>query len=187
MKLQLRDYIRYKFLNSLFFGISIGSIFVIYAPIEPATYSIGGILLAVCMLFVAKLYGYMMHIKVFFYITIFIESTVLLFVGFFLLFGYSYMTAISIYIGYQVTFIFGNYLVRIETITLKKTAILSFVDVAKQRGYLFGMIASYGFYKVLEYLHVHDKKIQIYDLHVALFILQIFILYFVFRAFYYRG
>ena len=93
------------------------------------------------------------------------------------------MIAISIYVGYQITFMFGNYLVRMETIALKKTAILSFTDVAKQKGYLFGMVISYGFYKLLEYLHVTDKKVQVYDLHVGLFLLQIVILYFVFRAF----
>lgn len=183
MKLHLRDYIWYKFLNSLFFGVSVGSIFVLYTPLEPSIYSLGGIILALGMLFVAKWYDVLMNLRAFFYATIFVESVVLLFVGAFLLFGYSYMIAMSIYIGYQVTFMFGSYLVRMETIALKKTTVLSFADVAKQKGYLFGMVISYCFYKCLEYLHVSDKKVQVYDLHVGLFALQILILYFVFKAF----
>ena len=160
-----------------------GSIFILYTPLEPSIYSLGGIVLALGMLFVAKWYEYLMNLKAFFYATFFVETVVLLFVCLFLIFGYSYMIAISIYIGYQVTFMFGNYLVRMETIALKKTAILSFTDVAKQKGYLFGMVISYVFYKLLEYLHIDDKKIQVYDLHVGLFLLQLLILYFVFRAF----
>jgi len=183
MKLHLRDYIWYKFLNSLFFGVSVGSIFVLYTPLEPSIYSLGGIVLALGMLFIAKWYDYLMNLKAFFYATVFVEMVVLLFIFCFLFFGYSYMIAISIYVGYQVTFMFGSYLVRMETIALKKTAALSITDVAKQKGYLFGMVVSYGFYKLLEYLHVTDKKIQVYDLHVGLFVLQILILYFVFKAF----
>jgi len=183
MNLNLRAYIWYKLLNSMFFGVSVGSIFVLYTPLEPSIYSLGGIFLAVGMLFLAKWYDVMMNIRVFFKVTLLVEFIVLIFIGFFLLFNYSYMTALSIYVGYQVTFMFGNYLVRMETIALKKTSVLSIVDVAKQKGYLFGMVISYGFYKLLEYLHVVDKKIQVYDLHVGLFLLQIIIIYFIFRAF----
>ena len=183
MKLNLRAYIWYKLLNSTFLGVSVGSIFVLYTPLEPSIYSLGGIALALGMLFIAKWYDHLMNLKAFFYITIFVESVVLLFVGSFLLFGYSYVIAMSIYIGYQVTFTFGGYLVRMETLALKKTDILSFTDVAKQKGYLFGMVISYGFYKLLEYLQVADKKIQVYDLHVGLLLLQIAIIYFVFKAF----
>lgn len=183
MQLNLRAYIWYKFLNSFFFGVSVGSIFILYTPLEPSVYSLGGIFLALGMLFIAKWYDVMMNMKVFYKITLFIELIVLLFVGFFLIFNYSYMTALSIYIGYQVTFIFGSYLVRMETIALKRTTILSFTDVAKQKGYLFGMIISYLFYKLLEYLHVTDKKIQVYDLHVGLFVLQVVILILVLKAF----
>ena len=76
MKLHLRDYIWYKFLNSLFFGVSVGSIFVLYTPLEPSIYSLGGIVLALGMLFVAKWYDYLMNLKAFFYATIFVETIV---------------------------------------------------------------------------------------------------------------
>ncbi|WP_024955205.1 hypothetical protein [Sulfurospirillum arcachonense] len=183
MKINLRDYIWYKFLNSLFFGVSVGSIFIIYTPLEPSIYSLGGIFLAVGMLFVAKWYDVMMNIRTFYLVTLFVEFVVLVFVSGFLVFNYSYMIALSIYIGYQIVFMFGNYLVRMETIALKKTNMLSLTDVAKQKGYLAGMVIAYVFYKLLEYLHVSDKKLQVYDLHVGLLLLQVVIIYFVFRAF----
>jgi len=183
MKLNLRVYIWYKFLNSMFLGVSVGSIFVLYTPLEPSVYSLGGIALALGMLFMAKWYDVMMNLKVFFRVTVLVESIVLAFVCLFLYFHYSYMIALGVYIGYQVTFMFGNYLVRMETIALKKITALSIADVAKQKGYLLGMIVSYLFYKVLEYIGIDDKKIQVYDLHVGLLLLQICIIILVIKAF----
>jgi len=183
MKLHLRAYIYYKLLNSMFLGVSVGSVFVLYTSLEPSIYSIGGIFLALSMLFIAKFYDSMMNIKIFFYITLLVEFVVLFFVLVFLIFDYSYTTALIIYAGYQVTFMFGNYLVRMETIVLKKTKILSFTDIAKQKGYLIGLVLSYGFYKLLGYLDINDKQIQVYDLHVGLFALQLVIIFFILKAF----
>ena len=39
-------FIRYKFLNSLFLGLSVGAVFVLYTPLSPAVFSAGGIGLA---------------------------------------------------------------------------------------------------------------------------------------------
>lgn len=183
MKINLRYYIWYKLLNSLFLGLSIGSIFVIYTPLKPSIYSIGGIVLAIGMLILAKFYEKMMHKKIFFYITLFVELVVLFIVTIFLIFNYSYVSALWVYAGYQLTFIFGNYLVRMETIALQKASLLSFVDVAKQKGYLGGLVLSYLFYKGLESLHVKDKQLQVYDLHVGLFLLQLLIIFLIFKSF----
>ena len=49
-------FILYKWFNSLFLGVSIGSVFTIYEPLEPSVYSLGGIALAVAMIIVAKFY-----------------------------------------------------------------------------------------------------------------------------------
>lgn len=160
-----------------------GSVFILYTPLQPSIYSLGGIFLALGMLFVAKWYDVMMNVRTFFYVTLFVEGIVLAFVLFFLVFSYSYITAMAVYLGYQMTFIFGNYLVRMETIVLHKTAVLSFTDVAKQKGYLVGLVLSYLFYKFLDYLHVVDKQIQVYDLHVGLFLLQIMIIWLILKAF----
>ena len=181
--IQIRWYIYYKLLNSLFLGLSVGSIFVLYTPLKPSIYSLGGICLAVGMLILAKFYDKLMNTRSFFYITLFVEFVVLVFVFAFLVFGYSYMIALSVYIGYQLTFMFGNYLLRVETVSLKRSVILGYVDVARQKGYLAGMVASYLFYKLLEFLHVEDKQIQVYWLHIGLFMLQIAIIYTVLKAF----
>ncbi len=183
MKLSLREYIWYKFFNSLFFGISVGSIFILYTPLEPSIYSLGGILLALGMLIIAKYYDRLMDLKTFFYITLLVEFVVLCFVVFFLLFNYSYMSALVVYIGYQVTFVFGNYLVRMETIVLKKPILLSFTDVAKQKAYLIGLVFSYVAYKAFEYFEIIDKQIQVYNLHVGMFFLQVLIIYLVLKSF----
>lgn len=183
MKIELRYYIWYKLLNSLFLGLSVGSVFIIYTPLKPSLYSLGGIFLALGMLLVAKVYDKMMNLKTFFYITLLVEGIVFGFVLFFLIFSYSYIVALSVYIGYQLTFVFGNYLVRMETIVLQKSTLLSFVDVAKQKGYLAGMLLSFLFYKLLESYAITDKQEQVYNLHIGLFLLQIALLVVVLKAF----
>lgn len=183
MHLHLRAYLWYKLFNSLFFGLAVGSIFVLYTPLEPSIFSLGGILLAVGMLLVAKFYEKMMNLLVFYRITLLVECVALLIVLSFLVFQYHYINVLFIYASYQLTFIFGNYLVRVETLLLKRTALLSLADVLKQKGYLFGMILSYLFYKILEFYAILDKQIQVYVLHVGLLFLQIVILLLVLKAF----
>jgi hypothetical protein len=184
MKIITREFLRYKFLNSLFMGLSIGSIFIIYTPLEPSVYSAGGIILALCMLGVAKLYAKILHVGYFFKISLFVEVALLFAIAFFLLFEQNYTSALIYYISYQATFIFGSYLVRAETLFLKKSSLLTFVDVAKQKGYLVGMALSYLFYKLLEnLLHVSDKNLQVYDMNLALFINELAIIFFLIRSF----
>lgn len=183
MRINLRSYLLYKLFNSLFLGLSVGSIFVIYTPLEPSIYSIGGILLALGMLFIAKFYEELMKMQIFFFITLLVELIVLGFVSFFLYFDYSYITALSVYAGYQLTFIFGNYLLRMETIVLKRSKLLSFVDVAKQKGYLIGLVLSYIFYKILEYFKIVEKQVQVYDLHIVLAVLQCMIIILILNSF----
>jgi hypothetical protein len=157
---------------------------VLYTPLKPSIFSLGGIFLAFGMLLVAKFYEEIMNLQFFFYITILVELTVLAFVTFFLVFNYSYMTALVIYLGYQLTFVFGSYLVRMETIALKKTKLISFADITKQKGYLGGLVISYMFYKILGFFKVTNKQIQVYDLHYGVFSLQLLILFLVYKAFY---
>ena len=64
----------------------------------------------------------------------------------FLVFSYSYQIALCVYIGYQITFVFGSYLVRGETLILKKESLLKAVDISKQSGYLIGLLLSYLIY-----------------------------------------
>lgn len=186
MNINLRPYLWYKLLNSLFFGLAVGSVFVLYTPLEPSVFSLGGIGLAVGLLVVAKAYEKMMNLLVFYRITLLVELLALLIVVSFLIFQYSYTNVLFIYISYQFTFVFGNYLMRIETLALKRTVLLSFADVVKQKGYLAGMVLSYVFYKSIEYFGILDKQSQVYYLHMGLFGVQIVIIYCVFKAFRHR-
>jgi hypothetical protein len=158
-------------------------VFVLYAPLEPSVYSLGGIVLALGLLVVAKFYERMMNARVFFATTFIVEAVTLGMVLYFLLFSYSYMTALLIYASYQFTFIFGGYLVRVETVALRHSKLMSFIDVAKQKGYLAGMVLAYGFYKCLAWQGIRDKQDQVYILHFGLLALQVVILLLVYRAF----
>ena len=171
-------------------GLSIGSIFIIYTPLEPSVYSAGGILLAISMLFIAKLYYKILHVSYFYRISLFVELIMLFCISWFLLFSQSYTTALIYYISYQATFTFGSYLVRAETLFLKKSALLTLVDVVKQKGYLAGMALSYLFYKLLEKAlhpqgtsHVSDKNLQVYEMNLLLFFVELAIIIFLIRSF----
>jgi hypothetical protein len=179
-----RNFIKYKFFNSLFLGLSVGSIFTIYAPLKPSIYSIGGIILALGMLFLARIYTKIMTREWFYKISLFVEFVVLAMVIYFLMKPYLYMTALLVYIGYQTTFVFGSYLVRAETIIGKKRIMFTFFDTAKQLGYLVGMVVSFVFYKILDLgfgITVNSQKV--YDLHFLLLICELLVIWFLYKSF----
>jgi putative membrane protein len=180
MKLVPRYFFAYKALNSLFLGLSIGSVFIIYAPLKPEVYSIGGVVLALGTLIIANLYSKILNVKWFFRISLFVELVLLLMIIVFLLTPYNYSLALLIYIGYQVLFAFGSYLVRSETLFLNKTILLTKLDSFKQLGYIAGMALSYIFYRFLEQKSNFE---QVYDLHYILFANQIVIIYLVLKSF----
>jgi len=152
-------YLIYKFLNSLFLGLNVGTIFTIYSPLDPSVYSLGGIALALAMLLVAQLYHTIMTLGWFYRISLFVELTVMGLIVWFLLFPYTYFTALLVYAGYQLTFSFGSYLVRAETLALENDELLRRVDSAKQLGYLAGMGLSWIIYKTLEYFDIADNRL----------------------------
>lgn len=183
-RLYPRRYFWYKFVNSLFTGLSIGSIFTIYAPLKPSIYSVGGVLLAIGMLIIAKFYEKLMNLKIFFFISLFVEVVILFLVSYFLIKPYTYTTALLIYAGYQLTFVFGSYLVRTETIFLKKKKFLSLVDIYKQAGYLSGLVISFIFYRSLEYfLGITTNQDKVYYLHFILLLVEILIIVLLIRSF----
>lgn len=179
-----REFLKYKLTNSAFLGVSVGSIFTLYEPLMPSVYSIGGIVLALGMLFLAKLYSKILNITAFYKISFFVELILLLLILLFLLLSYSYAIALLFYIGYQLTFLFGSYLIRAETLFLKRAKILEFVDVAKQTGYLLGLLISYLFYELLERFYaIETKQTQVYLLHFLLLAFELLTLYFLRRSF----
>jgi len=184
LKLDIRNFIKYKFLNSLFLGVSVGTIFTIYEPIEPSVYSLGGILLAMSMLLVAKFYYKILNMHYFYKISLLVEFVALAMIFWFLIFSYSYMSALILYTGYHLTFAFGSYLIRAETLFLRRAIFLEKVDVAKQVGYLAGMLLSFSFYKVLEnWLPLLDKQAQVYTIYFLLLSVQLLIIYFLLKSF----
>jgi hypothetical protein len=161
-------YIRYKFFNSLFLGLSVGAIFTIYAPLDPSIYSLGGIALAVGMLTVARLYHKILNVEWFFRISLLVEVVLLLAIVYFLIYPYTYETALLVYLGYQVTFVFGSYLLRAETLIIQTDALLTTLDTLKQLGYLVGMGVSYLLYQILEQYSITANQDKVYTLHYLL-------------------
>jgi hypothetical protein len=184
MSIDTKEFIIYKFLNSLFLGLSVGSIFTIYAPLEPSIYSIGGIALALGMIVVAKFYEKIMNIEYFFRLSLLVEGVILVVVLLYLIKPFGYMSALLIYSGYQLTFVFGSYLIRAETIIIKQDTILSKIDISKQFGTLLGMLISFIFYSGLEYLFVVvDSANKVYFMHYILILVEFLIIVFLFRSF----
>lgn len=183
MHIFFRPYIRYKFLNSLFTGVVGGSVFTIYGSLSPSTFSFGGILLALGLLLMAYLYHRLMNLTSFFLFSMMAELIMLLMIGYFLLFSHHILTALIIYGAYQLSYVFGGYLVRAETHFAKKPKIMGWIDVAKQQGYLTGLALSYGFYKELDYYGITHASEQVYYLHFPLFFLEISVIYMLIRGF----
>jgi putative membrane protein len=160
-----------------------GSVFTIYGSLSPSIFSIGGILLAIGLLFIAKIYSKILNVKAFFQISLGIEIVMLFMVGYFLISPYSYTTALLVYISYQISFMFGSYLVRGESAFFSRVKLLSFIDVAKQKGYLIGLAVSYIFYEVIKYLGVLDNQTQVYNLHFLLLAIEFLVIYYLILAF----
>ncbi len=176
-------FIRYKFFNSLFLGLSVGAIFTLYSPLEPSIYSLGGLILALGMLGIARLYHHILNAKWFFRISLGVEVILLFAILFFLSVGYTYQTALLMYIGYQMTFVFGSYLIRAETLLLSRDTLLTQVDTSKQLGYLLGMGISYLFYKLLIYQNITVPTEQVYLLHYLLLLIECIVILFVMKSF----
>jgi len=184
MQLNHKWFLTYKLFNSAFTGLSVGILFTIYNPLDPEIYSLGGIILASAMLILAKFYEKLLNIKSFYFISILVEACMLITVLVFLILKYSIVSALTIYILYQFTFIFGGYLVRAETLVAQNKELLAKIDVNKQIGYLLGLAFSFLIYKVLENsFNISETKDQIIILHYILLTLQFSILAFLLLSF----
>ncbi|MBT5858576.1 MAG: hypothetical protein HOH88_01780, partial [Flavobacteriales bacterium] len=108
----------------------------------------------------------------------------LVWIIFFLVYPYSYQVALLIYIARSITFLFGDFLGRAETIFLNKTEILSSIDIFKQIGNISGMILSVLFYKWIEETYlISDNESKVYYIHFILASLQVIIIFLVFKSF----
>ena len=197
LKINHRNFIIYKFINSLFTGVSVGVVFTIYSDnIEPSIYSLGGIFLAGLMMLVSLSYYKILNNYYFYRISLFVEIVLLFLIIYFLIFSYSPVTALVTYCGYQLSFIFGSYLVRAETLALKKDKILTWVDMSKNAGYLTGLSISFLFYKLIELdfniqllgynfigPKIIDNNLQVFNIHYLLLIIELIIIFFLVKSF----
>ena len=170
--IHLRFYLWYKLLNAVFLGCSLGTIFIIYAPLNPKIFSIGGIALAIGAWILTLFYTKILKEKPYKAILIGIECIPFCYILAFLLFPNTFFGAIIIYTLYQITFIFGDYLGRAETLIFKHKHILSWLDKLKQIGYLLGLGIAFIFYTILEFFEISQKEAQIYYIHFVLLLLQ---------------
>ena len=177
-------FIQYKFLNSLFLGLSVGAVFVLYTPLSPAVFSAGGIGLAVGTLVVATQYRRILAARWFFHLSLLVELVTLSGVVAVLTFPVELPLALFVYIGYQLTFSLGNYLVRCETLLMVSIDQLRKLDVAKQAGYLLGMGAAWAIYSWLAAsAHMQDRTAQVVALHWVLVVVEILVIAALWRSF----
>lgn len=170
-------FLAYKFLNSLFLGLSIGTVFVVYSPLSPAVFSAGGIGLALGTLLIATQYHRLFNVIWFYRISLLVELVILAGITGVLIYPIEATLALFVYLGYQLTFAFGSYLVRCETQLIPVKNRLTQLDVAKQIGYLAGMGISWGIYEALEALwEVVERTEQVTLMHRPLFILEVLVI-----------
>lgn len=183
MKIDFRNYLNYKLLNSVFNGAVTGSVFTVYGLLEPSLFSVGGIVVAIGVFVVAKLYSYFMNIRRFFEVSLFTEVLILATLAIFLLLPKGYAVSMIYFWIYEVVFIFGTYLVRVESYFLNKVSLLSMIDRIKQKGYIVGLILSYLFYEVLKLNGKKDAWDQVWAIYTVLFFVQVAIIFYLFKAF----
>ncbi len=161
----------------MFTGLSLGTVFIIYSPLDPSIYSIGGISLAIATMVIATLYSKLIKVKYFYLISLFVEIVILAVVLAVLLFSLNPLIASFVYTGYQITFFFGSYLIRCETLLLESKKFLTKVDVFKQFGYLIGLATAYITYKSFDYYFlITDNNEQVYLMHYALLITELIVI-----------
>ena len=177
-------FVSYKFFNSLFLGLSIGSVFTLYAPLSPSTFSAGGIGLAVATLLIATQYHRLFTRRWFFKLSLLVEAAILSGVIAVLTMETGQQLALFIYLGYQLSFAFGSYLVRVETLLISGEEQLKILDVAKQIAYLVGMGLAWVTYRVLESRwSIEGADAQVKALYGILLIIQAAVFFTLLKSF----
>jgi len=141
-----------------------------------------GVALAVGMLLVARLYVYILNTEWFFWISLFVEIVLLMVMCYFLFYPYTYQSALVVYVGYQATFVFGNYLC-VWRRSLGEDRLLIRLATAKQTGYLSGMAVSYLFYRLLDQFDIIENQPQVYYLYFILIAVELLVIFLVIKSF----
>ena len=192
LKINKEKYIYFKFFNTLFFGISVGSYVTQYVPLKIEDFPIMGIIFSLLAIPIALLYKKIMTINYFYKISLLVEVLMLFWIIMFLIDPWaenkslqnSYQIALIIYIARHITFLFGDFLGRAETIFIRKTETLSSIDVSKQIGAISGMIISVFFYKTLQdRFYITENAPQVFYIHFILLFIQIVIIFLLIKSF----
>jgi hypothetical protein len=102
-----------------------------------------------------------------------VEVIALLSVVAVLLYPQSFLLAAGVYLGFQLALIFGNYLVRLETLVIARESFKP-VDIGKTLGALAGALFALGFYQwARTRLGIDDSLVLIQYLHYPLLIVQL--------------
>ena len=174
-------FIRYKFLNSLFLGLSVGAVFVLI----PLSRSVFGRRHRTRLGHPNRCHPVPTHSARAVLSTVAgVELVTLSGVIAVLLFPLELALALFIYIGYQITFSLGNYLVRCETLLMVSVEQLRKLDVAKQAGYLLGMGGAWAVYAGLQHFAAIDDRVeQVISLHWVLAVVEIAVVLALWQAF----
>lgn len=187
MTVTLKPYIQYKFINSVFGGLSTGAVFVIYGILKPSVFSIGGLILSLGILLVAKYYNFLMRMRAYFWTTVLTEIIVLIAMLLVLLIPRGEFLALAYYSLFNLIFIFGTYLMRYESNLFKNSKALMAIDSAKQTGNLLGLALSWMFYESLRIFNPASAENQswdqVYKLHWILVGVQLLTLLACLRSF----
>lgn len=175
--LRFRYYLAYKLSNSLFLGLSIGTVFVLYGPLSQEVFAAGGIGLAVATLLVATQYQRLLNALWYYRIALAVEWVILTGVVAVVSVDLDWRLALFVYLGYQLTFVFGNYLLRCETLLIPGRADLTRLDVARQSGYLLGMALAWGAYRSMaDAAGILDKSQQVVLMHYLLLAVELLVI-----------
>lgn len=186
-RIRIKPYIQYKFVNSVFTGLSAGAVFVIYGILEPSIFSVGGILLAVGTFWIAKYYSSLMKLQAYYWTTLGTEIIILLAALLVLILPKSEFLALAYYSLLNLVFIFGTYLMRFESTYFRNNRVLTAIDSAKQIGQLVGLALSWLFYESLKLLTssggTEASWDQVYKLHWIIVAVQLLTFIFCLRSF----
>ena len=131
--LRLKPFVAYKSINAFFQGVWGTAYVALMAPLPPEAFSIGPLAFALGPLLVALAYSRLLNLPWFFRISVSVEVIALLSVVAVLLYPQSFLLAAGVYLGFQLALIFGNYLVRLETLVIAKESFKP-VDIGKTLG-----------------------------------------------------
>lgn len=186
-RVRIKPYIQYKFVNSVFTGLSTGAVFVIYGILEPSVFSVGGLLLSIGTFWIAKYYSSLMRLRAYYWTTVATEVIILFSVILILALPKSSFLALAYYAVLNLVFVFGTYLMRFESTLFRRNRVLSAIDSAKQVGNLLGLALSWMFYESLKMLSpsagAEKSWEQIYKLHWVLIVVQLLTFFLCLRSF----